>query len=563
MNAEPSASPTLPKCTGRGATESGISAASPSPHAPQEGSGEGPTFLPYGGTPQPAGQPLLLSAFGVYASFLLLVLGIILRLASFLTFRSMWTDEALLALNITRRSFRQLLGPLDWYQVAPVAFLWIERLAFRILGNADWVLRLLPLAASLAGLWLFRAIARRKLSNQGMLIGLALFALCSPLVYYAAEIKQYGCDATITLLLLWAALHWIEQPRPDRYGILAATGAIGLWCSQPAVFILGGLGLTMLMELRRRKWQGLGMAIGLFTCWFASFLGVYLVSLRPIVNQNYLHDFWAGGFAPSPVSLNGIKWYPAAFFGMFSSTLGLPFAGFAAALAAVGCWSLYRRDRSLLAMLAMPLVLALVTSALKRYPFQERLLLFAAPLLILLIAAGFAAVVGIAKGPRIASVPVLPALLALCVLAFPLRDGAYWLWAFPHQQIDWPRREEIKPILAYLQHHYLPGDRVYVYKYGGAPIAYYTAHYGLSDLNINYLPDVGPDDARIQASLATMKGARVWIILDHVYHFNQRQDLQMQYLDNLKKLARKLPDADFSSQGACILLFDFTTKIRS
>ncbi len=55
------------------------------------------------------------------------LLGISLAIYQFFYNRSLWNDEAALALNIIDKSFSQLLQPLDYKQVAPIAYLFVEK----------------------------------------------------------------------------------------------------------------------------------------------------------------------------------------------------------------------------------------------------------------------------------------------------------------------------------------------------------------------------------------------------------------------------------------------------
>ena len=57
----------------------------------------------------------------------LVVLGIVLRLVRYLDGRSLWNDEAQLALNVVSRSGLELLAPLDYGQAAAPLFLWLVR----------------------------------------------------------------------------------------------------------------------------------------------------------------------------------------------------------------------------------------------------------------------------------------------------------------------------------------------------------------------------------------------------------------------------------------------------
>src|SRR5207249_2944193 len=82
---------------------------------------------------------------------LILGFGVIVRCVQYLANRSLWLDESMLALNITHRTFTQLLQPLDYDQGAPFAFLIIERAFVQLLGNSEYALRLFPLLAGIIG----------------------------------------------------------------------------------------------------------------------------------------------------------------------------------------------------------------------------------------------------------------------------------------------------------------------------------------------------------------------------------------------------------------------------
>ncbi len=56
---------------------------------------------------------------------LIALFGVIIAFIQYVSNKSLWLDEAMLALNIINRDYSELLLPLDSIQVAPILFLLI------------------------------------------------------------------------------------------------------------------------------------------------------------------------------------------------------------------------------------------------------------------------------------------------------------------------------------------------------------------------------------------------------------------------------------------------------
>src|SRR5215217_4457409 len=113
-----------------------------------------------------------------WATAAVLAAGIVLRLWAWWTRGTMWMDEIAIARNVQERTLAQLLFlPLDYMQAAPKGFLLLEWGVTRALGDSAIIFRLVPLAASLWSLWLFRDVARRLLTPAGALVALLFFAV--------------------------------------------------------------------------------------------------------------------------------------------------------------------------------------------------------------------------------------------------------------------------------------------------------------------------------------------------------------------------------------------------
>ncbi len=100
--------------------------------------------------------------------------GILVRLIQYLNNRSLWLDEASLALNIINRSYGELAQTLDHNQAAPLGFLWLEKLSTQIWGNNEYSLRLLPFIASILALGVFYRLVCLYSSTWAAPIAIAL-----------------------------------------------------------------------------------------------------------------------------------------------------------------------------------------------------------------------------------------------------------------------------------------------------------------------------------------------------------------------------------------------------
>ena len=237
-----------------------------------------------------------------FAVGLLLLSGFVLRMWQYLTGRSLWLDEAMLALNIVNRDFAGLFHPLDYDKGAPIGFLLVEKMLNLMFGEHEFVLRLFPLLIGIAALVLFYLLLRRTTSGFGLLTGLALFAVGPELVYYSSEVKQYIVDVAVTLSLLLLTFPFLEGRETKRdHLFLGLTGVLALWFSHPALFVLAGIGISLLIQsLKNRDRSRLGAVLLLGMVWLANLGLLYFVSLRRLSQNSFLLDYWQENFMPLP-----------------------------------------------------------------------------------------------------------------------------------------------------------------------------------------------------------------------------------------------------------------------
>jgi hypothetical protein len=432
--------------------------------------------------------------------------GTLLRVAQYSCGRSLWNDEAQLALNILQRSFRGLFEPLRYHQGAPVGFLLLEKLATVLVGKSEIALRAVPFVAGVVALLVFYDVAKMYLSPAAVPIALALFSLSRSLVYYSSEAKQYSTDVLVTLLLLHAAYRLSEArlTLPGLAGI-GSIGAVGIWFSHPASLVLAGAAaVLMVADLVRRNGKGLGRITWVFAAWATSFAVCYMVSLRPLSHDDALLEYWRGNFPPHDLS-TVIPWISNTFFTAFENPAPLN-SILGGCFFIAGCGRLLRHGILRFGLLTAPLLTLFLASLLHLYPLYGRLLLFLCPILLLLVSEG---AVWVYNATRPLS-PALAAALIALLLAKPIYLAADTLVHPIHV-------EDIKAGIRYIESRRLPGDRWYAYYGAKYQLAYYAEVYGLPLTNMLIGSDCGTDKECYLIDVSPLRGSpRVWVLLSHV-----------------------------------------------
>lgn len=330
---------------------------------------------------------------------LILGFGVVIRLVEYAWNRGYWMDEASIASCIRESTWRTLFGPMGHNQLAPVGFLALERWALVLLGDQRWALRLWPFVAGISALFLFRGVSRRFLADWPAFLALAMFAVSDELVYFSSELKPYSCDVLAALIGLWLGDR-LQRPEPlswSRIALLAVLGALLLWFSFPAIFVLAGVGLTAWLAPLLRHDHGRVARVSLVgLAWAASFAGVHAVSKRQLVDPHAMQVFWNFAFPPRDLtSVGQVGWTLRRLGYLFVNPLSFytPLGWNLSALppllcALLGLGSLARRDSGALGMLVAPIAFTLLANGAWSYPFHGRLVLFLTPALLMLVAEG-------------------------------------------------------------------------------------------------------------------------------------------------------------------------------
>jgi hypothetical protein len=332
----------------------------------------------------------------------LVLLGVALRLRQYFSARSLWLDEAAVAVSVVDRNLISLLStPLKWNQSAPPGFLVASRSFVALLGREEWVLWLSPLIAGLLIVVVAVVLARHELKSMaGRVTFVSLVALSPVLISYSSEFKQYSFDALVASCILLAVSY-----SNSRYGtwLLAVTGFVGILCSLPAVFVAAPAAVLIAYEaIRSRQWRQV-ISVGLAWSVAAAIHFGYFLFAGP--DRDHFVRWWADfhPYAPfPPSSVADLRWYPRSLLDLsylaFRNTghavprVNPPWLdvvdwslALALLLATIAVIASGRRT----ALVAVGGILtAYVASALEAYPFSSRLLIFCVPLTLFIIATG-------------------------------------------------------------------------------------------------------------------------------------------------------------------------------
>jgi hypothetical protein len=333
-------------------------------------------------------------------TLLLVAVGLACRVLRYALHFPLWGDEAFLCMNFLDRDYVGLTKKLDNVQVAPVLFLWGELTAYKLLGGAEWVMRLLPFIASVGGLLLFWRMARLTLAPLAVLFAVGVLAVARWPVTMGAVVKPYSFDLFFSLALMVPAVCWLR--RPEQRGwlvLLVALVPLALASSYPSVFVAGAVSLTLLPTV----WQRRGVAVcSLYVAYNVLMFATFLTCLRLVGSEQLtgnvgeaMRDYWSDGFPPAD-PLGFIKWLALINTGrVMAYPVGESNGGstvtFLLFLAGVWhCWTSGRRQ--LLVLLLTPFALNLFAAIIQRYPYGGccRLSQHLAPAVCLLAGAGAA-----------------------------------------------------------------------------------------------------------------------------------------------------------------------------
>ncbi|WP_181304110.1 glycosyltransferase family 39 protein [Rufibacter sp. XAAS-G3-1] len=417
-------------------------------------------------------------------------MGIFFRLFHYFDNRSLWLDEIYLAASLVKMDLQQLtFSDLEYEQKAPIGFLWMCKLAVLLFGTSEMSLRLFPLLCGILSLFMFLPVVRYFLKPLGVAVAIGILALAPPLIYHGVEIKQYSTELLASILCLYLYTRYHKKRDIASLVMWGVWGSVIIWFSYTSIFILAGMAMGItIYHLLRKEWVTVFLLVIPFGLWLVSFAVNYFGFTARLAEAEWLLHYFRvrGAFMPvPPTSLGDLAWpiknlgtrllhYPLGLLwdvseienGVLRYLLRRPI--FAVACTLMGLLLFLKRDKKFLLVLVLPFLLLMVASALELYPIWERLTVFLAPLLILIVALGCERLAAYSQwiNRRVAF------FLAMLVLAAPF-------WASASQVME-PRsfgdykKSFYREALLGINKHFRKDDQVYVYWNMLTPYRFYS-----------------------------------------------------------------------------------------
>lgn len=386
-----------------------------------------------------------------------LFLGLSLRFYWHFMCRSLWEDEAHIALNFMHFGYLGLMKPLENFQSAPIFFLWSVETFSKIFGNGELSLRAFPFLLSVFTLPVFYFLVK-ELTKERLtaLIAFFIFSINWSFIYYSSEVKSYTIDVSAYIILTYLLLSSHPKIQNSRKELLILAGVLFIFYSNVSFVILVCSALYMFSNWKFSGRDKFNYEIGLpksdlkiFGAWAAAFLINFFVFIYHHPYSTGMQEIWSWTFCPMNifsgdfVNFLNYRARDTIFSGMLFFEDKKFFAYVIVAVIIAAFIKIFRsKQYYLLLFTLLPICIHLVLSMFKLYPFYFRFILYLLPPFIILFAFGITAIVNfiLQKSTMLLAIPV-----CFLILYFSVVKSIH-----KYANVD----REIKPVLNYINQRY-------------------------------------------------------------------------------------------------------------
>ena len=440
------------------------------------------------------------------------LLGVSLLLYQYVVNRSMWTDEAKLALNVMNHSFWELTAPLDHNQSAPILFLFFTKITTLVFGTSDYSFRLFPFLLGVFSIPLFSGlIFHVTKSKLWSLVGLLFFVTNVGLIYYSTEFKQYIGDLFVFLVLILLVTKLNEKNLRNTYLALGFLGATFIFLSNitPIVMVMGSLIIifkrySSIIKSTKEKWYLFSMVL----LWSCSFLVFYFVVIHNNPLKSFMLEFWMFSFPPHPFNLTEfLTWLNDFGLPQLFTVFNIPQTIFIVLFSIAIIGNIISKNWKVTLLLLTPLVIHIQLAYLYMYPFYGRFLTYTIPILILFLIFGFIGLVNVFSAfPKTQKVITVVLILAPTIL-------------FTQNIIvNLPiQKEELRLTLEVVDANQQPNDLTYVYY--GSLMSFKRYKSEFQNIKYTYGEEHRGENQKYIQDISKIieENHSVWFVFSHIY----------------------------------------------
>jgi hypothetical protein len=454
-------------------------------------------------------------------------IGVCLRAIQYFASTSLWLDELALANALAPYTLADLVSrPLDFAQIAPIGYVWIEKLLLLVWGPSELALRLPSFVLGCAAIPLAWLLADRILPRAYAWTVSLSVALAPVLIWQSAQVKPYSGDVALSLLMLWLALLDFERKASRPSPALVVAGLLAPWFSLPSLFVVAAISLAWIVRAsgghQRMDYARTALAI---CCWGATCVVTQAVVRRQVdaATWHFMHGFWANGLPPPSSGIRSVAlWLLDALTNMVRALTGDRGGRPLVALAFAGLWGISRSSPEKAVALGMPIVFALCAAALAQYPLTERASLWTAPILLVASLSGAVFATRVFLGShRTWAAGIVPCAVATAAAIATAHN-------FPVIQ----RRQDVKPVLRHIASNAQPGDALYVPFEAWQAATFYRSM--LENLSIAIVEGTCSSTDRLQplAEIDRLRDRRrIWVLFSFLSPKRYESELILGYLD--------------------------------
>ena len=391
---------------------------------------------------------------------ILLSVGIFFWTVRFINYPPIVNDEASRILTIQQTFLWDLMRipQLDSIHDAK-GFLALPKIFSLFLPVHELSFRLPVFLCALLGCFLFFRLSREFLTPSGRYVAMGLYIICPFLVWNNSIMSPYAIDMFYSTLIFFLFLRlYVSDLRSLKICLgFACVGGMALVSSLPAVFILAGCSLTLIIHMSiQRETEKMKKFLPIVVLWAGIWILYYLNYVHPFTQLKPKELGW--GWLPYLLPLEpGLDvraiWLFRKFAEMFQHPVGVNL-WLGIPLWVLGVNALCRLDRVKFFLIISPFFMMLIAVLIRKYPFHERVLAFLLPMNLLFIGRGYQYCVEKIPKRRFSRLFVI--LIGCLLFIRPLNET----WKDMHCS---HRNGGVSSALEIIRAHWQTGDGIYIY----------------------------------------------------------------------------------------------------